>query len=242
MKRFTPEQLERAIDLYEHVEVNRRDVPNMHLDDLQLHCEFWTFKARALLEDSRLPQPDHLACLWVLGVTRAIARQAGINVHGLSRDHSDDWASRARSAAKRILARMKRAETAPARKPKARTTDDSTPEASPHLASLVGATIVVIGGEPDTTLLERFRAADFTLDWTPTNVRQVQALVERIKVGKVDGVIFLADVNRHVNFYLVRDACRLSSIPLTVGTKGLAAMRRALEHLSERIARLRKSA
>lgn len=242
MKHFTPEQLEITIALYEHVEANRWEVPNMHVDDQQLHCEFWTFKARALLDDKHLPQADRLACLWVLGVTRAIAGQAGFYVHGLSRDHFDDWCSRARSAAKRIVARKKRAETAPAPKLEARKTKEFTPEAAPHLPGLVGATIVVIGGEPDTTLLERFRDADFTLDWTPTNVRQVQALVERIKVGKVDGVIFLADVNRHVNFYLVRDACRLSSIPLTLGTKGLAAMRRALEHLSEQIARLSKSA
>lgn len=242
MKRFTPEQLERSIDLYEHVEAKRWDVPNMQLDEQQLHCEFWTFKARALLEDGRLPQPDHLACRWVLGVTRAIASQAGIYVHGLSRDHTDDWASRAGSAAKRILARMKRAETAPARKPAARKTEDSTPEASPHFPTLVGATIVVIGGEPDTTLLERFRDAEFTLDWTPTNIRQVQALVERIKVGKVDGVIFLADLNRHVNFFLVRDACRLSSTPLVLTTRGLAATRRALEQLNEQVTRLPRSA
>jgi hypothetical protein len=80
------------------------------------------------------------------------------------------------------------------------------------------------------------------LDWTPTNIRQVQSLVERIKVGKVDGVIFLADANRHLNFFLVRDACRLSSTPLTLATRGLAAMRRALEQLSEQITRVPKSA
>lgn len=242
MKRFTAEQLERATDLYEHVEANRWDMATMSKEDCQLQCEFWVFKARALPEQDRLPEHDQLACIWVLGVVLAIATQQRVYVYGLSRDHSDDWSARARSTATRILARRKRAETASTRKPQARQAQDSAPEPPPHLPGLAGATIVVMGGEPDTTLLERFRDADFRLDWTPSNIRQVQSVVERIKLGKVDGVIFLADLNRHVNFFLVRDACRLSSTPLTLATRGLAAMRRALEQLNEQRARLPESA
>jgi hypothetical protein len=242
MKHFTPDELERTIDLYEHVEANRWEVPKMREDDKRLHCEFWAFKARAILEERHLSPADEAACTWVLGVTLAIATQAGIYVHGLSRDHSEDWAGRARLAAQRIRARQMRVETVPVPRPEARKTEAPTPERAPHLPGLVGANIVVVGGEPDTAVLERLRGAEFTLDWTPTNIRQVQSLVERIKVGKVDGVIFLADANRHLNFFLVRDACRLSSTPLTLATRGLAAMRRALEQLNEQITRVPKSA
>ena len=120
MKRFDEAQLQRAIDLYEHVEANRWEVPNMREDDKQLYCELWAFKARALLEERDLSQADQLACHWVLGVTLAIVSQARIYVHGLSRDHSDDWAARARSAAIRIRARRKRAETPPKPRPESR--------------------------------------------------------------------------------------------------------------------------
>lgn len=244
MKRFLASQLERALDLYEQVEANRWEVPNMGEDDKQLHCEFWTFKARALLVDKNLAEPDQRACLWVLGVVRAIAAQAGIYVHGLSRNHHDNWPARAKAVGARLRARRNRSVLEPTCGPRSKVKDarSSSPDPPRSFPRLAGTTIVVIGGEPDNVLLARLRDADFTLEWTPANVRQVQAAVERIRGGKVGGVIFLADQNRHANFFLVRDACRLSSTPLTLGTKGLAAMRRALEHLSEQIARLPKSA
>ena len=187
MKHFTAEQLERAIDLYEHVDANRWEVPSMRDEDKQLQCEFWTFKARALLADKDLAEPDQRACLWVLGVARAIAAQTGIYVHGLSRYHSDNWAARARATGARTRARQERRESSPTAKQEVTKVRSSAPEPAPHFPALAGATIVVVGGEPDNTILGRFQDADFTLDWTPTNIRQVQALVERIKSARSTG-------------------------------------------------------
>ena len=244
MKRFLASQLERALDLHEYVESERWELATMTDDDKQLHCEFWVFKARALLADDTLPKPDQDACRWILGVARAIAAQTGIYVHGLSRNHHDNWSARAKAVGARLRARQKRRALDATRVPRSKVTDvrSSSPDPSPSFPRLAGATVVVIGGEPDNVLLARLRDADFTLDWTPANVRQVQAAVERIRKGKVGGVIFLADLNRHASFYLVRDACRLSGTPLTLGTKGLAAIRSALGKLDEQVAVSRKSA
>lgn len=242
MKHFSVRHLDQARSLYEQAEAKRWSVPNMRKDDQRLHCEYWTSKAREILDRPHLAEADRQACLWVLGVVRAIVRPLGIYIHGLSRDHTDNWAERARSAKAQLRAREARQGLRPASKPATKKVPNSSPDPIQTPPGLAGATIVVVGGEPDNVLLEHFRDAGFTLDWTPANIRQVQATVERIKLRKVTGVIFLADLNRHANFFLVRDACRLSSTPLIMGTKGLAAMKRALEQLSEQKGRLPKSA
>lgn len=244
MKHFLASQLERALDLYEYVESDRWELATLNDEDKLLHCEFWVFKARALLADDTLSKPDQDACLWVLGVARAIAAHTGVYVHGLSRDHHDNWSARAKAVGARLRARQKRRILEPTQVSRSRVTAvrTSSPDPSPRFPRLAGSTIVVIGGEPDNVLLDRLRDADFTLEWTPANVRQVQAAVERIHRGKVGGVIFLADQNRHASFYLVRDACRLSGTPLTLGTKGLTAMRAALAELNKQVEQSLKSA
>lgn len=248
MKRFSPARLERALDLYEHVDANRWELIHMPSDDRRLHCEFWVFKARALLEADDLSEHDGQACQWVLGVARAIAAQLGLYIYGISRHHHDDWASRARAAGKRIRARQRRPNTdaVPPRKSKVAETHVATEDDAPlrplYFPRLDGTTVLIIGGEPDNVVLDRFRGADFTLDWIPTNIRQVQAVTERIRSGKLGGVIFLADLNRHASFALVRDACRLSQTPMTLATRGLAGIRRALEQLNARSSQLRQSA
>lgn len=244
MKHFDPDQLERALALHEHVEANRWDANNLPNDERQLQCEFWVFTARALLEDS-LPEPDRQACLWVLSVIRAIASTNQIYVFGLNSKHTDDWGARARLARVRLLARRKRPTPATpvAPKPKVGSTQPVTPAPPPSVPALNGLNVVIIGDEPDNVLLDRYRDSSFTLDWVPgRNVRQVQAAMERIKLGHVGGVVFLVDANRHASFIAIRTACRFSGTPMTLGFRGVAAMGRALQQLNEARAAVRVSA
>ncbi len=101
MKNFNPNQLERAIDLHEHVESERWEIWNAPSDVRRRQCEFWVFKARALLQET-LGESDRQAFLWVLSVVTAIAERSGFYISGLSRKHHDDWSSRRHVAGARI--------------------------------------------------------------------------------------------------------------------------------------------
>lgn len=245
MKYFDPDQLEIALALHEHVEANRWDVNNLPDDQLQFQCEFWVFTARSLLDGS-LPEPDRQACLWTLSVVKAIAGGRGIYIFGLNAKHTDDWRARARVARARLVGRRKRPATVKAVAPKPKVVSTPRPvvaKPAQALPGLCGSTIVIIGDEPDQVLLERYRDAGFALDWVPgRNVRQVQAAMERIKGGRVGGVVFLADANRHASFIAMRSACQFSNTPMTLGVRGVAAMGRALQALSEARAAVRASA
>lgn len=243
MKRFEAEQLDRAADLAREVDERAWIANKLPESERQLLCEYWAFNARALLDET-LSEPDRMACLWVLHVVKGIARTAQIFVFGLKRDHQDDWAARARRTGARLHAREKRkaAQPAPIPKPKVAEVRSAALAAQPSLPKLDGKIILLVGGEPDNVLLERLAGSEFTLEWIPSNVRQVQAATDRIRLGKVGGVVFLTDLNRHASFYMIRDACSLSSTPVVFGTKGLAATRRALEDLNERAGDQRHSA
>jgi hypothetical protein len=101
------------------------------------------------------------------------------------------------------------------------------------LPELQGRTILVVGGEHDAAVVERYQEAGFVLDWIPGNVRQVQGVVVRIGRGRVGGVIFLSDLNRHTSFFTVREACRKSGTPIVLGTRGAGGIERALGSLNK---------
>jgi hypothetical protein len=104
----------------------------------------------------------------------------------------------------------------------------------PSFPALVGSTLVAIGGDHDTSIFDRYQDASFTIEWVPGwNVRRIQAAAESIKLGRTDGVIFLADANRHASFDAVRAACKSSNTPLVFGSMGVTALLRALQSLND---------
>jgi hypothetical protein len=105
------------------------------------------------------------------------------------------------------------------------------------LPNLAGRSLLVVGGEADDAVLDHLRDAELALDWIPSNVRQVQSAVERIRRGSVDGVVFLVDLNSHVNSTVIRKACCFRNTPVVMGTKGVAGIVRALKQLDEQLMR-----
>ena len=172
---------------------------------------------------------------------KAIACTTETYIFGLRHDHRADWGSRGRLLRARLLGRVTRRElrelgsTAPAIVPMNVTKlPVRRVDAVPKTRHLSGMTIVVIGGIVDRVLLDRYRDVEFTLEWVPgENVRQVQALEERVRRGHVGGVIFLSDLNRHASFHGIRSACAVSGTPLVITSKGAAALARALRDLDE---------
>jgi hypothetical protein len=225
------EQLERALDLYASVEATRHDTQFMSREEEELTCAVWVCRSRALLEEP-LTGADRRACRWVLQVVRAKCRDR-FYVHGLSLTHQAHWRRRARDIEKELRAAQRVSRSSPPKKSTIPEVGNVLRKMMHGLDPLAGTEIVIIGGEADEAILCQFQEADFTLTWVDSNVRQVQAAVERIRKGKVNGVVFLVDLNCHPSFYRVRSACRSSRTLLVLGTKGLSSICRALRTLAE---------
>lgn len=248
MKNFLPQQLDEALDLYEHVEANRWAVADLKSDELLLQCQLWAFTARAIL-DGQVSEPDRQACLWVLAVVTAIARTANVFVFGLSKRHEDDWAARARTVAARLRARrMRKSEpqsaTAQAivRASPRPTVLYPAPTSTSSFPALAGSHVLIVGGVPDPMVMHRYRDAEFTLEWVSGgNVRQIQALAERTQRGFIGGLVFLTDLNRHASFDMLRKASRISSTPMVLSSRGGTSIEQALHKLNQEKA-IRKSA
>ena len=108
VRKFSSRRLERALDLVEQVDERRWTMAALSEYERKVHFEFWTCRARALLQEEELTEPDREACQWVLSVVCALAHQSRTYVFGLSRDHRADWSSRARAARARLLATLPR--------------------------------------------------------------------------------------------------------------------------------------
>lgn len=239
-RRFCVDLLERASALYADVEARRWEARTMNEHDRKLLCECWVAEARALTE-TLLGSDDLEVCRWIFRVVKAIACTTETYIFGLRHDHRTDWASRARLLRDRLLVRARRGElresgcTAPTVVPMNVTRlPVRRVDVVVKTKHLSGMTVVVIGGVVDRVLLDRYRDAEFKLEWVPgENVRQVQALEERVRRGHVGGVIFLSDLNRHASFHVIRSACAASGTPLVITTKGAAALERALRDLDD---------
>lgn len=239
-RRFRVDLLKRASALYADVEARRWEARTMNEHDRKLLCECWVAEARALTI-TWLGADDLEVCRWIFRVVKAIACTTETYIFGLRHDHRADWESRARLLRAHLLARARQRE----HRESARTAPAVVPmnvtrlpvrrvDAVVKTKHLAGMTIVVIGGVVDRVLLDRYRDVEFTLEWVPgENVRQVQALEDRVRKGHVGGVIFLSDLNRHASFHGIRSACAVSGTPLVITTKGAAALGRALEQLND---------
>jgi hypothetical protein len=232
-RRFSPEHLVKARSLYDRVQADRFTTPTMSTEEERLLCLAWASEAR-LLMDRDLGLHDLRACRWVLYIVRAIA--AGrFFVFGLSRSHDADWRSRLRQIENGLrVERQKHRLTERHRKSPSPRLVGVEP-ALPELQNLSGRLVLVVGGEPDDAVLDHFQEAEFALHWVPDNIRRVQAAEERIRKGRVDGVVLLIDLNGHVTFAMVRNACRARGTPFITGTKGVAGVSRALAQLDEQL-------
>jgi len=234
-RRFSAEHLERTINLFEEVEAHRWVLNAAPAHERQLVCELWVCKARAFLEED-LSNDDKQACLWVLHVVRGIARSSGLYIKGLGRNDRDDWASRARAGSARLRARRRSDQQKAPPKPKTKAANNRTIHAKAvrSFPNLVGATFVVVGGEQEITMLDRYRNAGMSLIWVPASVRQIEACADRVRRGGVDGVIFLTDRNSHSFQKMLRNACRASGTAFEFSATGTASIEGALEKLNER--------
>lgn len=234
-RRFSPAKLERTIDLVEAVDAQRWEVNTAKENERRLLCEFWACRARALLEE-QLGDDDRGACLWVLHVVKGIAYGTGFFIKGLGRNDRDDWAARARAGGARLRANRRRDQQAPPSKPKSKVAERrmSHRKDARSFPNLVGTTLLVVGGDQDIAVLDRYRKAGINLEWVPGNVRQVEASADRIRRGGVDGVIFLTDRNPHAFQTMVRDACRYSDTSFEFSASGIASIEGTLQRLSDR--------
>jgi hypothetical protein len=231
---FSPSQLDRALPLYESVQQYRWETSAMSEEEEQTICRLWVCQACALLEE-RLSAPDRSACLWVKRVVKAIA-WGRFYVHGLSRDHQGDWRLLIRDFTRHLRSiqhRLERSE--PHRQSCVIKVASPQSAGGPSFPRLAGRTVLIVGGEADDAVLDHLQEASFDLDWVPDNIRRIQSAVERIRRGRVDGVVFLTDLNGHVTFAMVRNACRFRNTPMVMGTKGVAGVVRALEQLDEQL-------
>lgn len=242
MKRFDPKELVVARSLHDDVELRHWDANHLPEDDRRLQCESWVYRARALL-DMDLAEPDRQACLWILSVVRAIAGVTHLHILGLSREHDKDWALLSRATEARMLARTrKRASSQPHLKAKVVEIKVAEARKVRSFPKLVGAHLILIGGERKPTFLDRFQGDGLHLDWVPGNVRQVDGIIKSIRAGGLDGVLFLTDRNRHCFFWAVRDACTLTGTPVEWCTSGIASVDGALQRLNDRIDPMPESA
>lgn len=236
-RRFSPDQLGRALPLFKSVQALRWETGAMTPAEEETLCRMWVCEACALLEEADLPDEDRNACLWIKRVVKAIA-SGRFYVHGLAREHQGNWRLLTRDLERQLRSvrhKLERGERH--RKSSVINAARQEPVAGPTFPSLEGSTILVIGGEADSAVLDHLRDASFSLDWIPDNIRKIQPAVERIRRGRVDGVVFLTDLNGHVTFAMVRNACRFRRTPMVMGTKGVAGVVRALEQLDEQLVR-----
>lgn len=240
-RRFSPERLERTIDLFEAVEAQRWEVRKAKENERRLLCEFWVSKARALLEE-QLGDDDRGACLWVLHVVTGIAYSTALYIKGLGRNDRDDWASHARADAERLRGDRRREQNPAPSKPKVRAERAKHRKEARSFPNLVGTTLLVVGGEQDISVLDRYRQAGINLEWVPGSVRQVEASADRIRRGSVDGVIFLTDRNPHKFQKMVREACRASGTSFEFSASGIASIEAALQRLNDRAEKMPQSA
>lgn len=234
---FSHQRLGRALPLYEKVQALRWETGAMSAAEEETICRMWVCQACALLEEADLPEQDRNACLWIKRLVKAIA--AGrFYIHGLARDHAGNWRLLVRDHERQLRSLQQRLERVESRRTSC-VVKAVRPEpiAGPTFPSLAGRTILIVGGEADDAVLDHLRDASFNLDWIPDSVRKVQAAVERVRRGRVDGVVFLTDLNGHVTFAMVRNASRFRCTPMVMGTRGVAGVVRALEQLDEQLVR-----
>lgn len=242
---FNRDRLERALDLVESVNAQRHNMQGMKEDERKLLCQFWVCRAKELLEQK--PEgDDQQACLWVLHIVRGISSAYSFYIHGLGHAQQGDWGSLRRVAGGRLRARWRRQSAGSDAVVKVRPVVVEVPAVQrtehPSFPNLVGAKVPVIGGEQDLVVLDRHREAGIVLEWVPGNVRQVEACVDRIRRGGVDGVIFLTDRNPHKFQKIVRDACRGSNTPFEFSASGIRTIETALQRLNNHFERMPDSA
>lgn len=246
-RQFVPANLRRTAALVREVNAERWEINNAPENKRRVVCDLWVSTARALMEEP-LSIDDENACLWVLRVVRKIASSSALYIKGLARADQDNWAVRARSAATRlrglVIAQTEDREQSVKPKPKPVVVKacPASPKVVRSFPNLVGATVVVVGGEQGLNVLDRYREVGINLEWVPASVRQVEACADRIRRAGVNGVIFLTDRNPHKFQKMVRAACRAAETPFEWGASGIAAIEAALERLNERAKLLPKSA
>lgn len=212
-------------------------------------------EVRLLLD--KLPEDNYLherlsSLIPVLG---AIKEEGGVKeyIKGLARDAHGDWERISHRSRQRVAQfdadaaaserqPESRAESKPPKKPTGPPEPASNGHHWPELPRLRCLTkpILLAGGilipEKLTNVKERF---GLDIEWHEIdhdNPRASQALMSRVRAGKVGALILLEGVMRHSTYKPVVEACNNMHVPYAMGDKaGIASLQSAFDDLERKL-------